>query len=951
MNACLKAGSRLVSIVALLVLVACGGGGGGDGSSDPFSVSPTSITFTAIQNGSTPATQFSTITVNSGTVYLGIEQTGSAFMATWEVTGSATGAITVTPVAPTMAPGTYTGTISVFGCSVADCSSGQVAGSPKTISVSYTIQPQTGLRAIPNSLSFGQVMNGSPPAAQSFELSDYSGVSYAWSASIIYQSGSGWLNINGSAAASDSSLPATINISINSVVPAGSYIALLRVTGNSGTLDIPVYYSVSEPQLSVGPGVFEFSGISHDTTPPANQSLILSTQGNLPLNYSASVIYEAGASNWLSTPASGSAPGTATVGIATTALDPGTYKATLKVSSVTQNSNVYVLYTLRAPTFSSPQKQLTFVGYQNSPTKPATQQLTISTENNINVPYTVSVSYGPEGSNWLTVSASGAGPGGLPININTTALNVGSYTATAVVTPAYGATPVSVGVTYQVSKPSLTANPNPLTYSLNSASVSGDLVKAISVGDTGYPMTWAATSSVPWVTVGTTSGATLGDGSTTSISISLVSSELEKIFDVVSSGQVTFNFTRQDLTTGTIQVPVTLNMNMPYVNYVAPYVALPNTSKEVIVRGVGFNDAAGQQLMFGNSAASSFTIVSDTEIRVTHPSFTDSVNPVTISNTLGLKRTRAKLVVVTPPTFSYTVIPTDGVRTRTIYDAERVAVYTNNLGPQVSIDPPGSPRIERHRLVAGSWVTDSLPIGVYDMIMTPDGAELVAITSNTLYHVDLNTWAITFTLPITSAAPYNNSSFVSLGMGNDGKALVFGGQLAPVYLYNVLTRSFSSTNNTYYSGGGMATSGDGSRIFFSQSSGGGNDHYYDVSTATMVQLGVDAIGGYMSYDRTGSMLMDSGVVYNKQFVQIGAVLGSTTISSDGLRGFAIRDGGTGYVVRTYDLTSPTGGTFTEIGTPINIPDSAGRVRMLGISNDDHALFFSGLSNFIVIPMP
>src|SRR5207245_6603779 len=105
------------------------------------------------------------------------------------------------------AAGTYTGTITVRGCLASDCSTGDAAGSPKTINVSYTVQPQTGLAASPQSLSFTQLQGGPAPVAQNLGISELSGASYAWNASVVYQSGSGWLNIDSAHSASGPALP------------------------------------------------------------------------------------------------------------------------------------------------------------------------------------------------------------------------------------------------------------------------------------------------------------------------------------------------------------------------------------------------------------------------------------------------------------------------------------------------------------------------------------------------------------------------------------------------------------------------------------------------------------------------------------------------------------------------------------------------------------------------
>src|SRR5215831_11435062 len=155
-------GARIACAGLVLLLAACGGGaGGGGGSSGPsMSVSTTSVTFVAVQNGATPASQQVGVSV-TGTVFGGIDSTaGNFFSASFSITGQTTGVITVTPSAPTLAPGTYTGSITFRGCGDQFCNTGDVPGSPKVINVSYTIQAPVGLSPNPQSLTFNQLQGG-----------------------------------------------------------------------------------------------------------------------------------------------------------------------------------------------------------------------------------------------------------------------------------------------------------------------------------------------------------------------------------------------------------------------------------------------------------------------------------------------------------------------------------------------------------------------------------------------------------------------------------------------------------------------------------------------------------------------------------------------------------------------------------------------------------------------
>lgn len=947
---------RLSVVSVIFLLAACGGGGGGgEGSNDAYSVSPTSVTFTTIQNGATPSSQQASVSVNHGAVYIRVDSSGSPIAsATFQITGSTTGVITITPVSPTMSPGTYTGTVTVYGCTDQFCSS-SVAGSPKVVNVTYTIQPRSGLAASPQSLSFSQIRNGAAPSAQNLSVSERSSANYAWTASIVYQSGSGWLTINGAASTSGASLPAALSVGIIPLSNVGTYTALIRVSGNGNTIDIPVTYTVQEPPITATPASLTFNAISHDAAAPAAQDLALSTPAGLSVNYTAAVIYGTGASGWLTAPASGTAPGNISVSVNTTNLNVRTYTATLRLTTATQTLSIPVTYTVRAPQVTRLPTQLNFTAPRQGAI-PTAQNVAIGTENNISLPYTTSISYGTGASGWLSIPASGNAPGNLAVSVNTTNLNAGNYTATITLQPGYGVPAITVGVSYQVQNVSLTVTPSPVTYTIDNNSSSADLNRTLNVGDTGFAMAWTASASVPWLTIGTTSGTTAGNGTITAVALTLVSSEIESLDAGSHSGNVSFSFTRPDASVGTLQLAVTLNMNLPKVNFVSPYVAPPNTSREVIVRGSGFNYMAGLPLMFGSNAVSNYNVLGNNEIRVTHPTLSAGSHSVNVQNQLGLNRTRARLLVQAVPTYSYTVLPTSLVRSRTLFDAERMAIYTNNWGVGYG-GPAGVPRVERHRLVNGTWATDSivLPGAPYDIALTPDGRELIALTAATLFHVDLDSW----TIVNQTANPLSYSNLSRIAMSNDGNALVhIGGQWVTMYRYNVLTRTFAPVPgyaNVFYGGISPVASLDGSRILVGQNGLSGTLplYYFDTSLSQFVQALPNLVVNRMSYDRTGTYSLIDGRVYNRQFqsqgLEYNLLLGA--ISPEGTRAYGFVSSGTGGTLRTYDLTSPTvSGGFTEIGTGVSIAASPGSYVNVAITSDGGAMIISGESNLIIQPV-
>jgi hypothetical protein len=852
-----------------------------------------------------------------------------------------------------LAPGTYSTTIRFV---IGDVQ--QHALALRDLQISYTVQAPVGLASSPTSLSFSQVAGAAAPAPQTLGISDLGGTSYAWNASVVYQSGLGWLNLDGAGSTSGSSLPASLSASINTQVGLGTLNATIHITGNGHTLDVPVSYTRTEPQLTRSPASLTFNALRLASNPPT-QDVTLTTQGSLPLNYTTSVTYNPGASGWLSVPASGTAPGTVTAGVNTTSLQPGSYTATLTISSAAQSVQVSVTYVVSEPTLTRSPVQLTF-NAAGGGALPVSQDVTLSTQQSLSLAYSTSITYGAGASGWLGVSpTSGSAPGTATVSVNTTALAPGSYGATLSFNTATQT--VSVPVTYVISSSVLTFSPTAPSFTIDSNSAAGALSQTVGVGSTGVTLGWTASASKPWVTVSPTSGS-----SGTSVTLSLLSAELEKLDPGSDSATITFTYTPPGATQTTAPLSVSLNLAIPKVNYVSPYVQRPSTSTEVILRGSGFNSATGLSVMFGSNVVPTYTVTSDTEIRVTHPSLAASSYPVTLPNQLGLTRSRATLLVGAPPVLSAVAIPLSSpvAPDRIVYDAERVAVYTNNNNVLPGTPPPPPIpvfRVERNRFVNPGWATDSIVLDnlPLDIAMTPDGLELIAITGSTLYHIDLTSWTISNQISVSSAFsfPLSLGTFGKLSMSNDGNALVFlGPNPIRAFLYNVLKHTFTEIPMPALQSQIITarSSIDGSRILIGVGLPA-NLYYYDSSQSQIVSAVPGLVVNRLACDRTGTNSIVDGTGYDRQFQALGSVvlnLNFPAISPDGHRGYGALPAESPPTLRTYDLTSTDGaGHFVEITPEITLADTPGNSAVLGISDDGGTVFVAGEKNLVVQPVP
>ena len=870
--------AKLALAAFVLLLAACGGGGGGGGGGSDLStapglaLSPTSLTFSAIQNDPLPSTQNVQVTITNPAaigIIVGFPtgvtpptwfDQNSSFSCTPSLTFCTLGAAINTTSLP---PGTYTTTLRfVIG------DTPQHALAFRDLPISYTIQPRVGFGVSPTSLSFAQLQGAGTPTPQSLALSELAGASYVWNASINYASGSGWLTLDGGSITGGAGLPATISVGISPQPALGTLNATIHLTGNGHTRDVPVSYTVSEPSLSPAPATLTFSAANQGAT-PATQDVTLSTQGSLPLNYTTSVTYGAGASGWLNAPASGSAPGPLTVGVNTTNLPLGTYTATLFVKSAAQN--------------------------------------------------------------------------------------------------------VPISITYGVVRPSLTFSPPSPTFTITTASLPASLSQTVGVGSTGTPLSWTATSSQPWVSVAPASGT-----SGAPVTLSLDPTQLDTLDAGSRSATITFAYTPPGGTATTSPLSVTLDLQIPKVTSVNPYVATSGTSLGVILRGTGFSNPGATSVDFAGTAGTNATVVSDTELRVTHPSLTAGSYRVSIPNNLGnpgIVRSTANLVVGDAPvyaaaTIAYPAIPAGSdarVIKQLIYDAERKALlvmiqYTSGGFSATSRE------IHRYAFNGSSWSTTPTVIPIAfafgDMAATLDGKTLLVTNTNAIQEYDMATLmpgASTSVALGSVLSPFLDQ----LAVANDGNALVtsgiFGSGFTPTFAFSVANRTFTPKDSLFHADAGG--SADGSLLVLSENglSPPPAQFAYNASTSTLSPTVLNANLSFPALDRSATRILLGGFsVYDSGFQLLGGIGGSSpqsqALSPDGKRAYAAdRISGGVFVptrLRTFDLTAPlVAGQFPEIiGSPTSLPSDTGTAVMT-VSPDGGTVFIAGTDSIVVVPAP
>jgi uncharacterized protein (TIGR03437 family) len=371
---------------------------------------------------------------------------------------TAAGSISVAVYPTSLAPGTYTSTITLTAAG-----SG-VLDSPLTVPVVMTITGAS-VTADKTSLSFNQTAGGSVPASQNVTLTA-SGGTVAYSTAVTYQSGqaTGWLNATQSGTIASGST-GTVQVSVNGTnLAAGTYngtvtISAAGVTGSP--IAIPVTLTIAQGTLSVAPTTVTFNEVQ-GTSPQSQNVAVSSNPAGLTFTVSTS-------SNapWLTATANTSTtPATLQLTASNAGLSPNTYFGTVTVTSPgatgsPQTVNV-TLTVVAAQTITVTPATLNFSYTIGTQTTLQAQTVQVSSSGGA-ATFTATPS---TNASWLVVSpTTGTTPATLTVSINPGGLAAGSYTGTIAITSSSSATSPAASITVNltvvaVPKPVITAIQN-----------------------------------------------------------------------------------------------------------------------------------------------------------------------------------------------------------------------------------------------------------------------------------------------------------------------------------------------------------------------------------------------------------------------------------------------------------------------------------------------------------
>jgi hypothetical protein len=549
-------------------------------SGPELALSASTVGFTAVVAGASPAAQSVTVT-NAGAGTLApptapvtyVSGTGGWLTATVLGT-SAPYSVTLQATLGALPVGTYTARVTV--------ASAGAASSPRTIDVTFeVVSAPPRIQLSTASLGFAATEGGSNPTTQQVTVTNVGGGSLASpTRSITYVSGSSWLTVSPSGPVGGPYV-LTVGVTVGTLAP-GTYDANVSVAsaGAPDAASFTVRFTVgssSQPTLTLEPTSLAFSATSGGSNPATKLVTVANAGAGTLAAPTTAVTYDQAQTGWLSVSApTGSAGGpyVITVGATVGALPAGTYTATVNVTSAgasTPTVPLAVQLTVVAPPNIQVASSLSFTGTEGG-SNPTAQNLTVSnTGGGTLASPTANVTY-ISGNDWLNVGTPTGGAGGpytIPVQPIVTAVSPGViYTATLAVT-CLGASPEirNVTVSFRVSAlPRMTLAPSSLSFTATQGGDSWN--QTVTVSNSGDPTlatpTATVTSGGTWLSIGAASGPT---GGPYAFTVSATPGSLAPGF---YTGQITFASAGAKLTPLTYAVTFTVNGLVQPVLDVAP---------------------------------------------------------------------------------------------------------------------------------------------------------------------------------------------------------------------------------------------------------------------------------------------------------------------------------------------------------------------------------------------
>ena len=462
-----------------------------------LAVTPSSLSFSYTTGAAAPAGQSIAISTPDASSVAFTATTATTGGGNWlqvsAKSGTAPASLMVTIATTGLTAGTFNGTVTIAATGYAT----------QTVAVTLTVTQPKATIQISGSLDFA-MPNTASPATNTLTVSASDGSAQPFSVAIS-GTNTGWLTVTPASGTTPGNVKITANPS--GLIP-GIYVAQFTVT--EAALPIPTktvtaQLTVTGSNLTATPNTLTFT-YQPGTTIPAAQTVALalaSGTGTIPLTGVSTDV------SWLKATLTGtSAPTTLSVSINPGLLTAGTYTGYVLINgqgSPGSALQIPVTLTVNAlPALTATPTALTF-SYQIGGAVPAAQSFALAAGATV-LNYTAT-----SPGSWVQLSpARGTTPGSVMVTVDPTGLAAGTYTGTISATAIGANNPVSVTVTLTI-----TGGTQPLTITASHlffVAATGGTAPAsqmLTVNSTSStPVSFTASSPVPWLTVSPASGTT-----------------------------------------------------------------------------------------------------------------------------------------------------------------------------------------------------------------------------------------------------------------------------------------------------------------------------------------------------------------------------------------------------------------------------------------------------------
>lgn len=513
-----------------------------------------------------------------------------------------------------LAPGTYTGTVSIFS-----------AGSPSPLNVPVKLVVSTSPLLVVNTstLTFNYELSGSVPSAQ--QVTPLSTAVTAIPYTVTVSSNTPWLAVSPATASTGQPFSVSINQTAAAALAPGTYSGSVTVTGTgtgNGPQTIPVSLTVAnDPAIQASATLLAFPyQVNQTAAVVLTQTVGITSSTGAPLTYTTTSSTTKCGSSWLLLGGniSGTTAGSLTVtvnptgispeaactgSITITATNPATGNAalgsplTIPVTMYVSSNPLLVVTPATLPAFTAQYngqiQQQSITLSSTTPASPLNWTVTsFSSNGNWLSPNTLNGST-LTGSNQLTLLANpyGLTPGNYTGTVNLAATNSGG--------PSVANSPITIPVSFSVTAGTISVSPTLLAFSFTMGG-SAPGAQTLAVSSSGQALTYtavAASDTGTWLSVSPASGTTPGNLS--------VIVDPSKLSPGMYNGSITI--TSPFATGSPLKVPVVLTVSAGTIS-ASPAAGLTFTE------AAGGTAPASQNItVAGTPAPLNFTVTTDTK--------------------------------------------------------------------------------------------------------------------------------------------------------------------------------------------------------------------------------------------------------------------------------------------------------------------------------------------------